>query len=214
MAERSTIRPEQERMERPGEAQRERGRHLEHLVVPAAPRRERIARQLRHRLLADAEIVAAAGERVVRAGDRAGRADAAAGGELDRPVLARVERRDAAHPGVRERLERGRPRVEEGEAHAGRQVARLRQGAPGVNALYPRETRARRPRRQPEVEVEAERLPHLLGEEGPEGTSRGIDPPDQLALVPAEAHAVVAVALARPPDRALARDGVGELVEV
>ena len=67
---------------------------------------------------------------------------------------------------------------------------------------------------QPEVELEAERLGDLLGKEAAETASLRIDAADQLALVPADAESVIAVPRARFPRRRLARDRVGDGVEV
>ena len=65
-----------------------------------------------------------------------------------------------------------------------------------------------------EVDLEAERRGDLLAEEAPERAAVRVHAAHQLALVPAEAHAVVAVALPRRPRGALLRDRGRQPVEV
>ena len=67
---------------------------------------------------------------------------------------------------------------------------------------------------QPDEEVEPERIGDLLGEEAPQRAVLRVDPPEQLALVPAERDPVVAMARARLPGRLLRRDGRADAVEV
>ena len=211
--ERPRARAEAELAERPGEAERERGVDLQDLVVPAWSGRggKRVSSSS-----VDGVSPSSGGsrhERRVRAGDVPGRADRAARRELHAPVLRAIEvgglrRRGLAK--VRNVSERGLP----SRAPSRGEVPGLRQRLPRGDALDPRQALAREVLRRAEVDLETERGGDLLREEAAERPVLRIDPPHQLALVPAEADAVVAVARPRLPERRLAGDGVGQAVEV
>src|SRR5829696_9667246 len=203
---RGVARPEAELAPRLDEPERERRIDPEHLVAPAARRGPRRGPELGKRLRREAELAPVARERRVRTRDAPSRPDPASRGKLEPAILAAVEVGDRAQARVGERLERDRARVHEGERHARRGVAHLAQRAELRDALDAREPLAREVGRQADVEVELERCGDLLGEEAPERPAVGVDPAQKLPLVPAEAHAVVAVARARLPQRPLSRD--------
>ena len=59
--------------------------------------------------------------------------------------------------------------------------------------------------RQPDVELDIERFRDFFGHEHGKTATRGIDPPQELVLVPAQAEAVIAVPRPRLPGRRLGR---------
>jgi hypothetical protein len=151
----------------------------------------------------------------VRGGDGSGCPDAVRGRQFHREHLGCVEgrvhhqlRRVAARPAG----DAARP--QHGEQRGGRvlpQVQQHLQAAPPVDGRPPFEDAVRR---VADREVEPQRYGDLLGEEAPQRPAGRVDPAQQLALVPAEAHAVVAVARPGLPQRTLARYRVGQTVEV
>ena len=142
------------------------------------------------------------------------RADRAARRELHAPVLRAIEVGRPAQARVGEGAVGERARIRHGERHPSWEVPGLRQRLPRGDALDSREALAREVLRRAEVHLEPERRGDLVREDAPERPALRVDSPHQLALVPAEADAVVPVARPRPPVRRLAGDGVGQAVEV